>query len=55
MWRYMLIIALWAGGMAVAAGEKPTFDLNQLVVKMSIADGISMDEAVDSINCGRIS
>jgi len=49
MWRYMLIIALWAGGMAVAASEKPALDLNQLVVKMSIADGISMDEAVDSI------
>jgi len=51
MWRYMLIIiTLWAGGMATnAAATAPSLTLNQLVVKMAIADGVSMDEAVDSM------
>lgn len=50
MWRYLLIIALGLGGISAFADQKASpFDLSQLVVKIQIAEGVSMDEAIDSM------
>ncbi|MEZ5671628.1 MAG: DUF302 domain-containing protein [Thiotrichaceae bacterium] len=47
MWRYMLVLALWA--VAMGAGAESTATLSQLVLKTPIAKGVSMDEAVESM------
>lgn len=50
MWRYLLVVALCLGGISAFADQKASpFDLSQLVVKIQIAEGVSMDEAIDSM------
>lgn len=47
MWRYMLVLALWA--MTMGAGAESTLTLSQLVLKTQIIEGVSLDEAVESM------